>query len=494
MADLNEHCKVVLSSIIPNRTDLLDIATQHLSKDHFLDPTLQLIWQFLERYADKTAGGILTKDALYESLVKKIDAGRLAVYTETFDALLAAQPLDSDFKWSLERIKELAAERYTIDAITKGVDIFRTGVQIKKGKQTQTLQGHEDARAYVTERFAEIDQSLNIQNAPEGDIKEAGKKLLERYDERKAKRDTGQSLGILTGIPDIDSKTGGFQPGELNLTVGFTHSGKSQLCVNLLYQACVEQKLNGVYFTTETSKEVIDRRLISRHSRREEFGLYEGINSHDIKNGTVNAAQEDALKGVVHDLMYNKSYGKIFTAQVPNGATVATLEQKLYKLQKQFQVDFVVVDYLRLFRPEWRRGTEREDLNSILIDAKNVASTFDNGRGINITSPWQISRKAWEDACKTGYYTLSSTSETSEASNIANIIITMLNPIDGDSSRYTTLKFQVLKNRDGETASGINVNVDYATSYFSQGNINKGSGSSGPMQHEDSDFELLLGD
>jgi hypothetical protein len=45
------------------------------------------------------------------------------------------------------------------------------------------------------------------------------------------------------------------------------------------------------------------------------------------------------------------------------------------------------------------------------------------------------------------------------------VIVTYLAP-DGPRERYAELKAQILKNRDGETAAGLVVNVDYATSCF----------------------------
>ena len=80
-------------------------------------------------------------------------------------------------------------------------------------------------------------------------------------------------------------------------------------------------------------------------------------------------------------------------------------------------------------------------------------------------SPWQVSRSARREAEKTGFYTADGLSETAEASNSADVIVTMLAPLDNER-REAPLKMQVMKNRDGERASAIDVHVDYGTSRF----------------------------
>lgn len=490
MTDLNDHCRVVLSAVIPDRVDLLVLAQSALSKDHFLDSTLKNIFVLLERYLDVT-GGILTRDAVEDSLKSRIDAGRLALYLETYDSLLEATPLDSDFKWSLAQIRELVAERHTNEALVKGMEIFRTGFLTPKNK---LLKGHEDARSFVLESFGQIDRDLTLQTAPEGDLGASGATLLASYQERKATHGKGLSPGILLGIPDVDSKTGGFNAGEVGIICAWSGSGKSHCCINLSYHAAVEQGKNVVYFTTETSKDVIDRRMLARHSRHPQFELREGINSRDIKQGTIPTVHEPVFNDIIRDLEANQYYGRVYTSQVPNNCTIAGIEQRLYRIQRQFNIDLVVIDYLPLLRSETRRQSGREDYNEILRDAKQLATTFDNGRGLPVISPWQVSRTSWEEALKSGYYTLKALAETSEAANIADVVMTLLAPVDNDP-RYTELKSQILKNRDGETASGITISVDYATSYFTSGRINQVQQFNGLADlNGEEDLSFLLGD
>ena len=107
----------------------------------------------------------------------------------------------------------------------------------------------------------------------------------------------------------------------------------------------------------------------------------------------------------------------------------------------------------------------REELSSLMKDAKLLAVNFNNGAGVPLVSPWQVNRAAREQAEAEGMYTSKALSETAEATNSSDIILSLLAPTD-NTSRHTDVTMQILKNRDGETANGLTVSVDYATSTF----------------------------
>jgi replicative DNA helicase len=172
------------------------------------------------------------------------------------------------------------------------------------------------------------------------------------------------------------------------------------------------------------------------------------------------------LNEVVTDLTTNPAYGEVYIAQVPRGATIASIEQRMYRVQRHMHIDLVVMDYLALLASDRKRQTNREELAAIMKEAKQVSTTFDGGRGVAFASPWQVTRAAREQAERIGMYTSASLSETAEATNSADGIISLLAPTD-NTDRRTEVTMQLLKNRDGETANGLMVAVDYATCHFS---------------------------
>lgn len=377
MADAQEHARTVLSAIIPKRRDLLDKALRHLTPAHFPDKVQSNIFTLLERYADVT-GSVLTSSALDDMLRTK-DAGQGSLYTENFQLFHDTEVTDADFAWSIQELRELAAEKATAEVITESMEILRSGKQLSTG---ETIKGHLDARAHVLEAFAEIDRDLTMQEAPEGDMQEERQDILQDYSDRKKARLEGSSGGILFGITELDSMVGGMQNGELILSVGYSSDGKTSLCVQAAWSASVEQGKNVVFLTTETLRPQVRRKIVARHSKLPIFELPEGLNTRDLKAGTLSDALEEKHIEVVSDLTKNPSYGKLYIAQVPRNATISSIEQRLYRIQRKFNIDLVICDYLALLKSDRHRQSDREELSSIIKESKQLATTFNDGAGV----------------------------------------------------------------------------------------------------------------
>ncbi len=460
MTTAQEHGEKLLAAIIPDRRDLRDKALRHLTVEHFTDSMHKALYTMLERYAEAT-GLVLTREAIAD-LLRHADAGKVASYQELHSLLATMDSSEADFRWSMEQLRELAAERETRSALVEAMEILTTGKDDEKGRAQK---GHADARTQVMQRFAQIDHQLAMQEAPEGDMRGAGEEIFNDYLTAEAARRNGRGLGIRFGIPPLDQKVSGVHKGELVLLAGYTSEGKTSCMVQLAWSAAVEQGKNVVILTTETAHTQVRRRIISRHSCLEGFGIEGGLNSRDIRDGTLPAHHRDKLREVVDDFDRNSGYGHCYIVQVPRGATIGYCESKLLRIQRMFPIDLVEMDYLALLKPDRRRQSDREELSGTLKEAKQLATTFNDGVGVPFISPWQVSRAARQEAERVGGYTLSATSETSEASNSPDLVMSLLAPLD-NTNRVCTLTMQGLKVRDGEKVGHVKVQVDYATSYF----------------------------
>lgn len=452
---------MVLGAIIPDRLDLLDKAMTQITEGHFSDPSHRAIYKMLERYASIT-GAVLRRDALVDSLTN-VPQAKAAVVLETYDTLDAAVHDEADFRWAIKQLRELAAEKATKEALVEAQTILTQGLDVG-GTQ---LQGHVDARTALLSSLAQIDKDLALQDAPEGAIQDEYQQLLDDYDERKRLRMMGLGDGIRFGIPALDAVIGGYHNGELNLLAGASSSGKSSACVALAWHAAVMQGKNVVFSTTETLRPQIIRKLIARHSKMEQFGIPEGLNTRNLKDGTLSETEEIKRRDVVQDLTRNTAYGKIYVMQVPRGGSLATIESKMTHINaSMFQVDLGIIDSLNLLKPGIKRMSEREEFSYILREAKSFAATFDDGRGLPVISPWQTNRSGQTLASKSGAYKTDALSDTSEAEKSSDVIVSWW--ADDSSKRYTDMHAQVLKNRDGEKSEPIPLNIDYATCYVTE--------------------------
>ena len=454
-----EHALNVLGGIIPDNRSRLAKAVGLLDNAHFTEKSSRTLWGFLVRYANQTHGAVMPLKFLEDLLRERgAQAGQQAQFEELYETCAEMDVDDSEFLFSLNQLREIQAEKGTGEALTQAMTILREGVETSTG---QIEKGHESARLFLLEQFQVIDRELNLEDAPEGDMRRESAELLQDYADRKRERNEGISHGIEFGIPDLDRRIGGMQPGELILAAGYSSDGKTTLTVQAAWSAAVEQGKNVVFFTTETLRPQVRRKILARHSKLPQFNLPDGLNTKDLKMGTLPQEGDAALPGIVRDLTKNPAYGKIYIAQVPRSATLSSVELRLARIQREFKVDIVFLDYVALLAPAVRRNSPREELSDLMKASK----TFAVANQVPFFSPWQVSREARKEAENGGAYTSRALSETAEATNSADIIVSLLAPTD-NSDRYADVTMQILKNRDGETVNGLVVNVDYATSTF----------------------------
>lgn len=459
-----EHAELVLAAVLPSRADLLTAVQKNLTEEHFPEDSQKFLYRALMAYADST-GGVLTMSAFKDLLMREPDVGRRQLLAEHYRTVYQTQVPDDQFRWSILELRSRLAEESTKEAITVGMEALTRGIDVNG----ELVKGHEAARELVKAAFADIEKEFLTLETPEGNVRDEGADFLKEYSQQK---DQTRQHGINFGIPTLDSVLGGLQPGELIMSVGWSSDGKTSLCVQLAWSAAVEQGKNVVFLTTETSRATVYRKLIARHSAMEkfstepfEFPVPRGLNSRALKGGSLSEHEEYALHRILDDFGTNPDYGRLYVAQVARSATLADVEAQLYRIQRDFNIDLVVFDYLALLRSERRRGTEREELAAIIKEAKQLSTTFDSGRGIPFVSPWQVTRAARDLAERVGAYSMQSLAETSEATNSADVIISILAPTD-NTDRIAEIKGQVLKNRDGERSSSLLFDVDYATSSF----------------------------
>lgn len=461
--DAIDHGKVVLAAILGRGgVTALDYASARINVAHFDDRVQRGLFILAQRYADQTRG-ILPRHAL-EDLLRDRDPGTGLLYLEYFDALAALRPTVPDFRHSLGMLRELAAERETGEALAQGLEILRHGARDERGNP---VRGHEDARAHVVAAFADIEREAAAGEAPEGDIRRETGKMHAVYAKASELRTAGRSAGIATGLPRLDQAlSGGYAPGELALIMGFASAGKSQWCAHQAWHASVMQGRDVLLFATETTRANMQVRILGRHSRLPKFGLQRGLNTRDIRAGTLSPGDYSAFKAVLDD--FGKGdYGKCYIVQVPRGATIGSLEARAAAVSRQFAPELVIIDYLALIRPDRARKDRREELSPVLMDAKQFAVTFRDGQGVPVLSPWQVSREGRKEARTRGGYSLSDLSETAEAANTPDIILSLMDPENDDTrGRKVPLTLEVLKNRENERFVKLELTADFASSYF----------------------------
>lgn len=459
-----DHAQHVLSAILPSDKDALLYATTRLSREHFGNPTQSIIFQMIERYFEQT-GGVLPRAALMDLLQRsKMDSGKILLYAEVYDVAAATPVSDHEFRFSVDAMLQLYEEHQTGQVITTAYEILgsKDGVT-EKGSDTP-LKGHRDAQQYLYDHLGRIEKLSHREVSPEGDMMVESDDILATY---LASKETGGVQGVKIGIPTLDKATGGVANGDLCLIAAYTSSGKSQMCAQMAWNAAVVQGKNTFFATSETVRNTIIRRIVARHSREAMFGYPQGLDSNAIKQGTLTVAEEKVLQDVLADLREGAKagrYGRIEVTQMPRGATLSYMEARMKRHQQMWDIEFAIFDYLNLLKSETRRVSEREEFNDILKNAKNLATSFADGRGVPFVSPWQMSRPKYELAQQTGYYEIGSLSDTSEAEKSADLIYSILRFMDSPKKA----KIQGLKCRDAAIPPMIDLDIDFRCSYLGE--------------------------
>lgn len=455
----------MIAGILPDRRLNLLHAIQSLTTEHFGQVLYRNLFTALSHYFD-VAGGVLPGHVLKDLLHREnVDAAQAFTFAEAFRACVFLEVDDEEFRWSVQALKDDRAKQLTGEAIATAYEILERGVEVKG----EELRGHEDARVYLTQQTAEIENLESAGDAPEGDMRHDRDEVLREY--KEANKIKG--LGILTGLRSLDLAIRGFQPGELGLIAAFTNSGKSNFCAQTAWHASVVQGKNVFFATSETVRSVVRRRIIARHSALPQFGLARPLNARDIRDGTLSGPEISAFKAVLEDLSTNPAYGRLYLAQVPVGATLTYFQGRMLRVESEWQVDLAIVDYLGLLKPDRKRNSSREEMNDTLKDAKVFAQAFDNGRGVPLLSPWQIRREAYNEAVRTGHYSLDSLSDTSEAEKSPDAIVAFLR----DAVDAHTMHVQVLKMRDSEIPEPFSCSIDLRAAVFRDQHL--GDGHSG---------------
>lgn len=434
-----------------------------------VEPTLlrsenKIILECMRMFLDETGGnGLLDEHALMDMLVNERVSPEVQVrYHELFKDYAEQRTAQARFRYAVNRFLRKHEEQGFAEALKMSFTIQTTGAQVK-GKM---LQGTIAAKKYLQDRMYMLDKSFGIEQVPEGNIRHDLDEVLAEYEKRK--NAPTQFLGVLSGIECIDQWTNGAQPGELVMVGGYTESGKSFLCLNWAYHACVAQGRNVVIATAEVTRSQYRQRLALRLCREPKYGLTQGVDSKSFKDGSLTVAEEAAMKAAIADFQTNPKYGNLEIFQIPRNATLSWINAKIAGLNTLWQdtggVHALFIDSLNLVVPYGKGDEKRHFLNDTVREAKQIAVDFDGGRGIPIISPWHANRRSWQAALEKGHYDLGSWSEADEVEKSADVLMWVLRKSDAHETHEVTLGLE--KNRSGEGHKTATLYEDFSAGYL----------------------------
>ena len=457
LSDLQSTCLAGVLSVWDKQEvarSRMDELLTKLTDNHFAGDYYQ-VWKIVAKVYPEV-GGVPDPSAVINLIDTNMALG-LPVKVqlrEQLNELAAREVSDIQFKVSVLHLGEFYRDNNWQDTLEQALSILNGTVNINR----EAWAGYEDSKSFLLERLTDSEHATYPMQELEGDINDDAVDILTEYAAAKH----GDSKGILTGIGDLDLVTGGMFPGDVILLAGYTSEGKSKLAVNVAYNACYEQGKNVLFGTNEATRKQVRLGLVVRHSHNTRFQGLEPLRYSAVKWGSLTPDGETMLKTVVSDMRKveddngQRRHGRLNVFQMPSHASASYLRETVRRYARSFQPDLLVVDYLGLLGSS-KRLQRREELDDLLVQAKRMAVELQ----IPLVSPWQISRKAWEDARDSSLkqYTKASLSDTSQAEKTSDVIMTVLR-LDEPNK----IKCQILKNRDGEAGAEFELYVDFASS------------------------------
>jgi len=188
-------------------------------------------------------------------------------------------------------------------------------------------------------------------------IKDALAASFDRLDELHKR--AGGLRGVPTGFTDLDMKLAGLQESNLIILAARPGTGKTAMILNIAQHICVKEKIPVGIFSLEMSKEeLVDRLLVSQAD----------IDAWRLKTGKL--SDDDFTK--LSEAMGELAEAPLFIDDTP-GITLMEMRTKARRLQMEYGVKLIIIDYLQLADPGRRYDNRVQEVSIISQGFKNLA-------------------------------------------------------------------------------------------------------------------------
>jgi len=257
------------------------------------------------------------------------EVGGAATLTEYFTSPVTGQNVS-------QAVSELR-QRYEL---VKRVQAYKDALNLSEQALNMPI---NEIPAALNEAEKMIETASKIQGKPLSSkpIGELTITLLEDIEKRMQLG--GALVGISTGFPFIDSKTGGMQGGRVWVIAGKPGDGKSVLMQNFLESAVALGKKVRIYPLEMTQQEQAYRLLCSQGN----------LDNQSVWKGMMTRAEQAALMDAVKKL----GIAKCDIVDV-NGASASEILADI----EQSDCDVAMVDYLQLMEDDGNKKGSREEI------------------------------------------------------------------------------------------------------------------------------------
>ncbi len=244
----------------------------------------------------------------------------------------------------------------------------------------------------------------------------------------------GEMLGVPTGFYDLDKVLGGLQKSDLLIIAGRPGSGKTGFMLSVAKNAAQIHKKHVAVFSLEMSNEQLVQRLMAQET---------GIDSQRLRLGDVRDDEWPLFVEAASAL----GDARIYLDDTP-ALTPLQLHAKCRRLDQEYGLDLIIVDYLQLMQSEGRNENRVQEVSYISRHLKQLARELK----VPVLAGAQLSRAVEQRENKRPI--LSDLRESGSLEQDADIVmfIHRADLYEKETARTNVADILVAKHRNGPTA------------------------------------------
>lgn len=319
--------QAVLGSLMLDRDAVIKVTPYLRPSDFYLERYGEVYGAVLRLYERREPADLVLLCSELESKGKLDDvggmAGLLALVDETSTATHIEYYANIVVDKAYRRSIITAGGAIAADAYMEDIDLDSLIAKSERILQDATMRRGNSGIVTLSDAIAEYSERVDL-------LEDGG----------------NVAVGVPSGFPSLDNKTGGWQRGKLVIHAGRPGSGKTSLVLNEMKAAAVADITPGI-FSLEMDREELVHRFIADEARVSSQKLITKRYLNQDERGRVSRAE-----GVLSRL----------TACIDDTAnlSISELRSKAFRMKAEYGIGILFVDYLQLVT------AQRKDNNRVL--------------------------------------------------------------------------------------------------------------------------------
>ncbi|MEG0133940.1 replicative DNA helicase [Clostridium sp.] len=247
----------------------------------------------------------------------------------------------------------------------------------------QIVQEKSTLRKLIKASTSIIEESYNKQGEVEGVLDAAEKRIFDIAEKRTTSdfeplnqvlergfveierlfNNKGEITGVTSGFADLDSKTSGFQKGDMVLIAARPSMGKTTFALNIAENAALRSGKSVVIFSLEMSKEQLAYKLLCSEAN---------VDMLKLRTGNLDDKDWENIARATGPL----SKAKIFIDDTA-GVTVMEMRSKCRRLKMEYGIDLIMIDYLQLMSGSSGSESRQQEVSEISRSIKALAKEME---------------------------------------------------------------------------------------------------------------------